>query len=108
MILAGDIGGTNARLALYDDAGKRVLRSETFESRAHRGLEPIVTAFLGRDRPKAAALGVAGPVVDDRCRATNLPWLIDGPALGRRLGIPKVALLNDLVAIALGCLAAPA
>lgn len=108
MILAGDIGGTNARLALYDDAGKRVLRSETFVSRAHRGLEPIVTAFLGRDRPKAAALGVAGPVVDDRCRATNLPWLIDGPALGRRLGIPKVALLNDLVAIALGCLAAPA
>ncbi len=100
MILAGDIGGTNARLALYDDDGKRVLRSETFESRAHRGLEPIVAAFLGRDRPKAAALGVAGPVVDDRCRATNLPWLIDGRALGRRLGIPKVALLNDLVAIA--------
>ena len=26
MILAGDIGGTNTRLALYDDAGKRALR----------------------------------------------------------------------------------
>jgi glucokinase len=36
------------------------------------------------------------------CRATNLPWVIDGRGLGRRLGIPRVTLVNDFYAAALG------
>lgn len=107
MILAGDIGGTNARLALFDDAGKKLLRQRTYESRAHDALDPLVADFCDGERPRAAVLGVAGPVVDNRCRATNLPWVIDGRVIGRAIGVPGLVLVNDLVAIALGCLAAP-
>jgi glucokinase len=52
----------------------------------------------------AACFGVAGPVIDNRCRTTNLPWVIDGATLAERFAIPQVRLLNDLEATAHGLL----
>jgi len=52
----------------------------------------------------AACFGVAGPVIDNRCRTTNLPWVIEGDALAKRFDIPQVQLLNDLEATAHGIL----
>ena len=52
----------------------------------------------------AACMGVAGPVIENRCRTTNLPWVIDGPAIGDRFNIANVRLLNDLEATAYGIL----
>jgi glucokinase len=42
------------------------------------------------------------------CRATNLPFVIDGRALSQRLGIARVRLVNDFHAAALGSIAVPA
>ena len=105
MLLAGDIGGTHARLALLAPDG-RVTRREVFESRTFASLEAVLRAFLGKPAPRvtAAAFGVAGPVVHGRCVATNLPWVIDSRVLARKLGIRKVTLLNDLVALSFGAL----
>ena len=36
------------------------------------------------------------------CRATNLPWIVDGRTLAPRLGIARVTLVNDFYAAALG------
>jgi glucokinase len=109
MLLAGDIGGTNTRLALCDDSGARVLREEALPSRSFSSAEAAVRAFLGQKPPRiaAAAFGIAGPVVAGRVKTTNLPWRLDERALSRRLGIPRVRLLNDLVAIGFGAVAAP-
>lgn len=52
----------------------------------------------------AACFGVAGPVIDNRCRTTNLPWVIDGSVLAQRFDIAHVQLLNDLEATAHGLL----
>lgn len=108
MLLIGDIGGTHARLVLLTPQGKRA-RHEVFESRTFASLDAVVRAFLGKKPPRitAAAFGVAGPVVDGRVRATNLPWVIDERVLSRKLGIRRVTLLNDLVALALGAIAEP-
>jgi glucokinase len=107
VVLVGDIGGTHARLSLRGPGGRHV-RTEVFESRRYPSLEAVVKGFLGgmRPRPKvrAAAFGVAGPVVKGRCVATNLPWVIDARVLARSLSIKRVVLLNDLVALALGAL----
>lgn len=109
MILVGDIGGTNARFALVEADRAEPVRQGTVSSRAHPSLEAAARAFLGDAPPPihTATLGVAGPVVDNRCTATNLPWVVDGDALGRALGIERVTLLNDLVALAYGALRAP-
>ena len=53
---------------------------------------------------RAACFGVAGPVVDNRCRATNLPWTIDGHALTERLNTSCVRVINDVEAAAHGVL----
>ena len=53
---------------------------------------------------RAACFGVAGPVVDNRCRATNLPWTIDGHALTETLNTSSVRILNDVEAMAYGVL----
>jgi glucokinase len=110
MILAGDIGGTRARLALYDGPTGKPVVQDTFVSRAHESLEAVVLAFLGPRRTKqvkAASFGIAGPVIDQRCVATNFPWVVDARVVARKLGIPRVTLLNDLVALAFGALTVP-
>lgn len=106
MILAGDIGGTNTRLALFEMAGGMLKpgAAETVPSGAHGGLEAIVAAFLARHgrRVAHACFGIAGPVKNGRCETTNLPWVVDAGTLALRLGLSAVSLLNDLEANAYG------
>jgi glucokinase len=107
MVLAGDIGGTNSRLALFEGSAAGPLQSvaeRTYPSRDHPGLDAIVTLFR-REFPQpieAASFGVAGPVVAGWSRTTNLPWEIEARALGVGLSIEACFLLNDLEATAWG------
>jgi len=92
------------------EPGGRVVRHDTLESKAFPSLEAAVKTFIGAKPPRvtSAAFGVAGPIVDQRCKATNLPWVIDARVLARKLAIKNVRLLNDLVALAVGALHVPA
>ncbi len=106
MILAADVGGTKVQFALYAEGAspRKPAREGRFASREYATFEDCVRAFLGQPAPAIAraAIGVAGPVVGDRCEATNLPWVVDGTALARSLGARRVRLLNDLEATAWG------
>jgi glucokinase len=107
MILAGDIGGTNTRLAhaAPDAAGRlRLMDAAAYPSRDHAGLEAIVLQYR-REHPgpiEAASFGVAGPVREGVVRTTNLPWIIESGRVASLLGLPAVGLLNDLEANAWG------
>lgn len=105
-VLAGDVGGTNARLAVVEVAdGRAVVRhQQTYPSAQYPGLAPIVRAFCGEvgTRPERACIGMACPVVEDECRATNLPWTVDARALAAHAGIPRVAVINDFRAVGYG------
>jgi glucokinase len=106
IVLAGDVGGTNARLALVelDHAGAKVGRTAIYPSRDYPGLAPIVAKFLAETgaRPERACYGIAGPVVDQRVHTSNLSWIIDGAALGRETGIGPTLLINDFAAVGWG------
>jgi glucokinase len=106
MILAGDIGGTNTRLALFSSEGKRADPEaiEVFSSRTYKKFNLAVRAFMERhERPiERACFGVAGPVVHGRCEAPNLAWAVDLEDLQAELGIENVILINDLEANAYG------
>ncbi len=111
LLLAGDIGGTKTKLALYE-AGEMLLRLRdgTYPSTHYDGLEGIVADFLAGSPslPAAACFGVAGPVSEGRCRTTNLPWVVEESAISSTTGIPAVRLMNDLQAMALGLAGLPA
>lgn len=101
MILAGDIGGTNTRLALFDK-GKMVGEEKKFPSGKYSSLEAIIQEFLQGKKVDRACFGVAGPVRDGKSKITNLPWTIDAAHISQTLHIRSVHLLNDLEANAYG------
>ncbi len=106
MILAGDIGGTNSRLAVFDVEGGRPkpVTEGTFPSRAHQGLNEIVAKFTAEQNQSfdGACFGVAGPVKRGRSETPNLPWVVDAGQLASQLGLETVLLINDLEANAHG------
>jgi glucokinase len=113
IVLAGDVGGTKTNLALYDRRGSGMIpvRETSLQSRQFDSLEAAIQRFLEsgpHQSVDAACLGVAGPVVEGRCVATNLPWIIDEQVLSRAIPAGKVRLLNDLEAAGYGVLVLPA
>lgn len=102
MILAGDIGGTNARLAFFD--GPEPHEIQVFPSAAFSSLSAIAREYLStRHQPiEAACFGVAGPVRKGVVEATNLPWTVRADELASELKVDSVRLLNDLEANAYG------
>jgi len=106
LILAGDIGGTNARLALFEarNSGFHLLSSTIFPSRQYSGLDQIVKEFVTRSgaHPSLACFGIAGPVTNGRVEASNLPWVIESKRLAEELEISEALLINDLEATGWG------
>jgi len=105
MILAGDIGGTHTRLALFEKSGSYSLVTEMkYKSREYDSLEAIIHQFLAEKKKKvvSACIGIAGPVRSGISQATNLAWMVDSKRLADVLGLSEVHLLNDLEANAYG------
>jgi len=106
MILAGDIGGTNARLAYFQpqNGHLRLVSEIVFPSREHHELGEIVSLFLKKSstRPESACFGIAGPVRNGRVETSNLPWVIEQSRLAKQIQLPHTLLINDLEAIAWG------
>src|ERR1700733_292211 len=102
MILVGDIGGTNTRLALFE--ALRHSEIDIFPSAQYGGLDEIAAKFLKQTGASvdAACFGIAGPVRDGVSKVSNLPWVVDARQISVKLGIERVSLLNDLEANAHG------
>ena len=105
-VLAGDIGGTNARLALVEvsDTALPILHERRYPSGSAPGLAPIVRRYLAEAgmAPERACFGIAGPVVDGECRTPNLPWTVSARALAADIGIPRTTIINDFDAAGYG------
>lgn len=113
MILAGDVGGTKTLLALYaQQAGTLTcIKKQQYASQQFSSFAEVLRTFLA-DTPleqiDSACIGVAGPIINGDCHATNLPWHIQNAAIRAQLQIAHVSLLNDLEATAWGLLGLPA
>src|SRR4029077_15085416 len=102
MILSGDLGGTKSNLGLFDIQQGMLadVAKNCYATQQHSGLDEMVKDFLRETSGKvtASCFVIAGPVVDNKVRGTNLPWEVDGAFIARRLGLNRVRLLNDLEA----------
>ncbi len=109
MVLAGDIGGTKTNLALYALENKelKVVSSKQFASKDYENFMDLIEDFQKKSsvsKIDALCIGVAGPIINERCITTNLPWDIKAEDLKEHFGIESVRLLNDLEATAYGML----
>ena len=106
MILAGDLGGTKTLLGLFERGERRPqhVLSRAYPTQEFDSFTAILDAFA-RDAGRslavdAAAIGVAGPILDQHARLTNVAWDVTAAQIGRQLATRRVALLNDLEAMA--------
>lgn len=103
--LVGDIGGTNARFALWrDDALHDV---QVFATADYSSPEQAIGVYLqargiARGELDAVCLAVAGPVSGDEFRFTNSHWRINRSTFCAALQIEHLLLINDFSAMALG------
>lgn len=65
-------------------------------------MQAIVAEFLGQIEMSVdvASFDIAGPVINGRVKATNLPWVTDASSLAKDLNLKSVYLMNDLEAVA--------
>lgn len=105
MILAGDIGGTNTRLAVFDEHLERVGKVYQFKTGNGSELENRLEDVL-RTRKNGpvvkACLAIAGPVIDGVCAPVNIGRSFKATEIRDALGLQSVVLINDLVANAAG------
>lgn len=98
--LGGDVGGTKTLLRCVDEKGAVVAESR-FESAQYATFDDLLREFAPGD-VAAACFAVAGPVFNSRAEVTNLGWTMEEDALARQFAIPRVSLINDFYAVALG------
>lgn len=103
MLLAGDLGGTNCRFALFDHE-LNVVKSQLYLCRDYDNFEAATRNFVDQcSLPiEVACFGLPGPIVDRQCKLTNLDWdIVDASKIEEAIGV-KVLLLNDVEANAYG------
>jgi glucokinase len=105
-IVAGDLGGTNARFAIAElHADKRPTLGEPrkYKTADYPDL-PSAWAAFAKDNdgilPRTASIAVAGPVEGDLIHFTNSPWVIRPATFASELGVDHLLLLNDFAAMA--------
>lgn len=119
LLLAGDIGGTKTILRVVEAEADHTetARNSRFEKRysSHEfpDLVPMVQTFLKQAQaetgqtfqPQKACFGIAGPVVNNTSKVTNIGWTLEADRLSEQLSIPNVSLINDFAAVGYGVLA---
>lgn len=105
--LVGDIGGTNARLALVPAGQVTPEQIAILPSRDYANLDAAIIDYLkqaGVERASEACLAVASPVRGDQVRMTNSHWRFNISQLRKQFGWREFKVINDFTAMALGVL----
>lgn len=103
-LLIGDVGGTNARFALLDDAMADPVTFPAVTTAEFDSLQQVIqSVVLDRTsvRPQSAIIAVAGLVTGDEIELTNRGWIISPEAMLDALQLDQVVILNDFEAQAL-------
>lgn len=111
--LLADIGGTNARFALWDGKaihGELVLACADYPNIVAAVEHYLSSANAGAPerRPREAAVAIASPITGDLVRMTNHPWQFSAAAVRRELGLARLSIFNDFTALALSLRHLPA
>jgi glucokinase len=98
--LLADLGGTNCRCAISD--GESITCVEEYVNRDFQALEDILVDYCNHagHAVEGAALAVAGPVLGDTIRMSNMPWKFSGSGIAQALGVADILMLNDFEALA--------
>lgn len=100
--LVGDVGGTNARLALCDVSNGSISQTKTFSTSDFQSLEDVIRHYLSEQSPvKSACIAIACPVKDDWIEMTNHHWAFSTQEMRQNLGLEHLEVINDFTAVSM-------
>ena len=103
--LIADIGGTNARFALVPTGTTEALQPLTLPCANFAGPAETAEAYLKTVNPpiapNRAAFAVACPILGDGVSMTNHAWAFSIETVRCRLGLKRLDVVNDFIAVAL-------
>lgn len=108
--LVGDVGGTNARLALLQGDGAQLIGIQNLQCSEFPSLQAAIHHYLEGQHVQtlqSACLALACPVHSDRIQFTNNPWNFSREELRSEFNLKAIQLVNDFTAMALGMLQVP-
>ncbi|WP_241647460.1 glucokinase [Rosenbergiella metrosideri] len=101
--LVGDVGGTNARLALCDVANGLISQIDTFPTSDYPSLEAVIRQYLGQQHIDVvdACIAIACPVKGDWIAMTNHRWAFSIQAMKENLQFEHFEVINDFTAVSM-------
>ncbi|MBD2810887.1 glucokinase [Xenorhabdus sp. Vera] len=101
--LVGDIGGTNARLALCDVDTGQLSAVEFYPCAHYASLEIVIRQYLKQQNcaVKYGCIAIACPVTEDVIRMTNHSWRFSVSEMKASLGWERFEVINDFTAVSL-------
>lgn len=102
--LIADIGGTNARFALVENGSLSAIEPKSLPCAEYPTIVDAALAYLESvpyAKPERSAIAIATPVNGDHLTMTNHSWGFSIKAVGEKLGLTHLKVLNDYTALAL-------
>ena len=104
-VIVGDIGGTNARFAIFDGNKGTLSSIQILQCSAYADFPAMLDDYLGRIQGSMAleklCLAVAGPVDDDLVSLTNNNISFSKEAIMSRYVLDELTVVNDFTAQAM-------
>ncbi|GAA4495343.1 glucokinase [Pseudaeromonas paramecii] len=101
--LVGDVGGTNARLALCDMTTGDISQAKTYSGLEHPSLEAVVRLYLEEHNAQVddACIAIACPIKGDWVTMTNHTWEFSIAEMKANLGLQHLEIINDFTAVSM-------
>ncbi|MCU5772870.1 glucokinase [Erwiniaceae bacterium BAC15a-03b] len=101
--LVGDVGGTNARLALCELESGSVSQAKTFPTSEYANLEAVIRVYLDEQKQdiKDGCIAIACPVTEDWVEMTNHDWAFSIKQMKANLGLQHLEVINDFTAVSM-------
>lgn len=99
--LVGDVGGTNARIALCNLETGEIQDTVVYSAVENESLEGVLRTYMGEHADKnvkQACIAIACPITGDHVSMTNNPWEFSISEMRTNLGLEKLSVINDFTA----------
>ncbi|RLM23424.1 glucokinase [Brenneria alni] len=102
--LVGDVGGTNARLALCALESGEISCNRNYAVSDHDSLETVIRLFLAEHAShnvKQGCIAIACPIVGDWVAMTNHSWAFSIAQQTQNLNFDRLDIINDFTAVSM-------
>ena len=101
--LVGDVGGTNARLALCEVENGAISQAKTFSTADYESLEAVIRFYLAEQQQDVTdgCIAIACPITDDWVDMTNHDWAFSTSKMKANLGFDHLEIINDFTAVSM-------